>query len=261
MTWLRFSFSNLCVSPLTSIVNVLLMALGTASIVVLILAGSQISEVMARDARGIDLVLGATGSPVQLVLASVYHADLPPGNIAFEDATRWGEDPRVSAAVPVSIGDSFDGFRIVGTSQEFLSLYDGMTDAGRLWERPLEAVVGAAVARESGLAVGSKFEGAHGLEGGGQSHADESYEVVGVLASTGSVMDRLILTSLESVWLLHSPHGGSHEHDADASHASELESDADGRSGDHSDEIDHVDDHDDHDDHDNRDHHDEHNEE
>ncbi len=221
MTWLRLAVANLGLSPLTSAVNVLLMALGTASIVLLILAGSQLSDTMTRDARGIDLVLGPTGSPVQLVLSAVYHADLPPGNIRLEAAERWAADSRVDTAIPISLGDSHRGYRIVGTTPAYAELYSADLASGRFWDSALEAVVGSAVAQSAGLGPGSSFEGAHGLDEGGLSHDSHPYRVVGVLEPTGTVVDRLILTSLESVWDLHAPAASlvredEHGHDHDA---------------------------------------------
>ncbi|MDD9960585.1 MAG: ABC transporter permease [Gammaproteobacteria bacterium] len=203
MTWLRLAFANLGLSPLTSAVNVVLMGLGTASIVLLLLAGAQLSETLSRDARGVDLVLGAKGSPVQLVLAAVYHADVPPGNIQRREAERWVSDPRVAAAVPLSLGDSYRGFRIVGTNEAYAGLYGASLAAGSFWSDPMEAVAGSAAARSAGLGVGARFAGAHGLVDGGHSHESRPYRVVGVLGPTGTVIDRLILTSLESVWALH----------------------------------------------------------
>ncbi len=217
MTWLRLAVANLGLSPLTSAVNVLLMALGTASIVLLLLAGSQLSETMSRDARGIDLVLGSTGSPIQLVLSAVYHADVPPGNIRLEEAERWADDPRVETAIPLSLGDSYRGYRIVGTTAEYAELYGAGLATGRFWDGALEAVAGSAVAQSAGLALGSSFAGAHGLEEGGHSHDSHPYRVVGVLEPTGTVVDRLILTSLESVWDLHAGGASSaHDHDDEA---------------------------------------------
>ena len=154
MTWLRLAVANLGLSPLTSAVNVLLMALGTASIVLLLLAGSQLSETMSRDARGIDLVLGSTGSPIQLVLSAVYHADVPPGNIRLEEAERWAGDSRVQTAIPMSLGDSYRGYRIVGTTTDYAELYGAGLAAGRFWDGALEAVAGSAVAQSAGLGVG-----------------------------------------------------------------------------------------------------------
>ena len=213
MTWLRLAFANLGLSPLTSAVNVVLMGLGTASIVLLLLAGTQLSETLARDARGIDLVLGAKGSPVQLVLAAVYHADVPPGNIQQQEAERWASDPRVAAAVPLSLGDSYRGFRIVGTKKAYAGLYGANLAAGSFWSDPMEAVAGSAAAQSAGLGVGSGFAGAHGFADGGHSHQSRPYRVVGVLEPTGTVIDRLILTSLESVWALHGEDQPEVQHD------------------------------------------------
>ena len=239
MNWPRLAVANLGLSPLTSAVNVVLMGLGTASIVLLLLAGAQLSETLARDARGVDLVLGAKGSPVQLVLAAVYHADVPPGNIHQQEADRWASDPRVAAAIPLSLGDSYRGFRIVGTQAAYASLYGANLAAGRFWSDPMEAVAGSAAAESAGLGVESRFAGAHGLADGGHSHQSRPYRVVGVLEPTGTVVDRLILTSLESVWALHGEdrprapdahqpapeedHPDDHEHESDHNHETEHE--------------------------------------
>ena len=249
MTWLRLACANLGLSPLTSAVNVVLMGLGTASIVLLLLAGSQLSETLSRDARGIDLVLGAKGSPVQLVLSAVYHADIPPGNIPLEHAEHWAEDPRVSTAIPLSLGDSYRGFRIVGTEETYADLYGVNLAAGRFWQSPMEATLGSAAAEATGLGVGARFAGAHGLAEGGRSHQSRPYRVVGVLEPTGTVMDRLILTSLESVWALHGEHEphAREDQDAESEHS---------RHDDHGHETEHGNDHEDehHDDEDHEDH-------
>ena len=100
----------------------------------LLLLSHQISETLTRDAEGIDLVLGAKGSPVQLVLSSVYHADIPTGNIPLAEARRWTEDRRVAEAIPLSLGDSARGFRIVGTTPAYPALYDAAVAEGRLWD-------------------------------------------------------------------------------------------------------------------------------
>ena len=222
MNWLRLALANLLLSPLTSLVNILLMALGTASIALLILAGQQLSETLTRDARGLDLVVGAKGSPVQLILSAVYHADLPPGNIALADARPWAEDSRVSLAAPLALGDSFRGFRIVGTTPEYLELLNASLARGRVWQEPMQAVIGAAVARASGLRLGEYFSGAHGFSGEGRAHDTQPYRVVGILKASGAVVDRLVLTSLESVWTLHG-HGEAAAAAHDSEHEDELE--------------------------------------
>ena len=226
MTWLRLALANLTLSPLTTAVNVLLMALGTASIVLLLLAGVQLQDTMSRDARGIDLVLGAQGSPVQLILSAVYHADVAPGNISLHDAERWAEDSRVANAIPMSLGDSFRGFRLVGTTTGYTELYGAKLATGELWSESMEAVLGSAVAQATGLTTEATFAGAHGLEDGGETHDDQVYRVVGVLEPTGTVLDRLVVTSLESVWDLHGEHEHAHESEhEDEGHAHEEEAD------------------------------------
>ncbi len=224
MSLVRLAWANLRAAPLTSALNVGLLALGTATIVVLLLLSHQIGETLTRDARGIDLVLGAKGSPVQLVLSTVYHADVPTGNIPLAEAERWAEDRRVAQAIPMSLGDSARGFRIVGTTPDYPALYDAGLAEGRLWGASLEAVLGAEVALATGLGPGDVLTGSHGMSGMGDHHAESPYRIVGILAPTGAVVDRLILTGLESVWDIHSDghaheEEGEHEHEGEGEHA------------------------------------------
>ena len=80
---------------------------------------------------------------------------------------------------------------IVGTVPAFVAHYAARLHAGGLWAAPLEAVLGSETAQRTGLAVGSSFAGSHGLAEGGGEHGDRAYRVVGVLAPTGTVIDRL----------------------------------------------------------------------
>ena len=204
------SFAYLRARPLATALNLLLLALGIATITLLLLATAQLEERMSTDARGIDLVAGAKGSPMQLVLSAVYHLDAPTGNIPLADAQALSRSPAVKKAIPLALGDSYRGHRIVGTNHDYPAHYGAQLAAGRLWSAPMEVVLGAEVAAESGLAVGSTFAGAHGLSSGGDLHEQELFKVVGVLAAGGSVLDRLVLTSVESVWEVHE-HGGAAE--------------------------------------------------
>ena len=135
------------------------------------------------------------------------HVDVPTGNISYAEARKLAASPMIALATPLALGDSFRGFRIVGTDASFLDLYAARVATGRAFERPMEAVVGSAVAKRAGLATGAKLVGSHGLTAsGGNSHAAHPYEVVGILAPTGTVVDRLVLTPLESVWEVHEEH-------------------------------------------------------
>jgi putative ABC transport system permease protein len=198
--------------PLATLLNVLLLAVGVATITLVILVTRELDTRLAREAAGIDLVVGAKGSPLQLVLAGVYHADVPPGNIPLASIAALRANPLVREVIPLALGDSFHGFRIVGTELPLVAHYRAAVADGRLWVAPLEAVLGHDVAHASGLTVGSTFAGSHGLAEAGGAHEEAPYRVVGILASTGGVIDRLVLTGIESVWKVHERH---HDEDDD----------------------------------------------
>ncbi|MEN9374987.1 MAG: hypothetical protein RL710_144 [Pseudomonadota bacterium] len=189
--------------PMGSALNVLLLGLGLASITFLLLVGHQLNKAFDRDLAGIDVVVGAKGSPMQLILAGVFHIDVPPGNVPLKAVQALEQHPLVASIIPVSLGDNFRSFRIVGTSQAYISHYQATLAQGRGWQAPMEVVLGAAVARQLGLGVGHTFVGTHGLGGGGHAHGDSTYTVVGILAPSASVLDRLILTDTASVWKVH----------------------------------------------------------
>lgn len=200
---------------LNTALNVLILTLAVATLVILMLFSAQLGERFDRDARGVDLVVGAKGSPLQLILSTVYHADVPTGNIPLSTLDMLRSDPTVAKAIPVALGDNFRGFRIVGTETAYVDHYGGRLARGRLWAGEGETVIGAEVARRTGAALGQKFLGSHGLsDGGGGEHEAHPFQVVGVLAPTGTVLDRLILTSVESMWDVHGIH-----YDASAGHA------------------------------------------
>ena len=194
--------------PLTTALNVLLLAISVAMLVLLLQLGTQASECFDRDARGIDLVVGAKGSPLQLILSSVFHIDQPTGNIPLSARTLLERDPAVAMVVPLALGDNVHGFRIVGTDARFAAL--------------MKAVLGAELAGATGARLGQKLIGSHGLaqeEEQEQGHDHAPFEAVGILAPTGGVADRLILTGVESVWAVHGIEDRDEDHDHEHDHA------------------------------------------
>jgi putative ABC transport system permease protein len=206
----RLSLAYLRAKPLNTVLNLVLLALGVGTIAFVLLVTHQVEERMGRDARGIDLVAGAKGSPMQLILSAVFHLDAPTGNIPLAAANELARNRAVKKAIPLALGDSFRGYRIVGTTHDYVAHYGGALAAGALWREPMQAVLGAEAARALGLAVGGEFIGSHGVAEGGEEHGDRPYKVVGVLKPTGTVLDRLVLVSVESVWFVH-VHPGKHE--------------------------------------------------
>ena len=203
MNALQLSTAQLLRKPLQTVLAIVLLALGIATLVFVVLVHGQLSRQLARDAEGIDLVVGAKGSPLQLILSGVYHIDVPTGNVAFAAVDQLRANRLIAQVIPVSLGDNFHGFRIVGTEPALIEHYRGRLAAGVLWSVPMEAVLGADVARNTGLAIGSTFAGSHGLAAGGAAHENAKYKVVGVLMPTGTVLDRLIITDKASVWRVH----------------------------------------------------------
>ena len=203
MKTIFLSWRYLWSRPLAASLNLLLLTLGLAAITFLLLASQQISRAFERDLAGIDLVVGAKGSPMQLILSGVFHIDSPTGNVPLAAVKALEKNAQVAKVIPISLGDSFRGFRIVGTSLDYIKHYNAQLASDRLWTQPMQAVLGSQVARQSGLKVGDSFAGSHGLGGGGESHGQLPYTVVGVLAASGSVLDRLVLTATESVWKVH----------------------------------------------------------
>ena len=203
MKTIAFAWRYLWSRPLAAALNLLLLSLGLASITFLLLVSHQLNNAFERDLAGIDVVVGAKGSPMQLILSGVFHLDVPTGNVPLAAIKALETHPQVAKIIPISIGDSFRGYRIVGTTGEYLKHYDVKIEQGAMWTQPMQTVIGAQVARRTGLKVGDRFAGTHGLGGGGDVHEKTPYTVVGILASSGTVLDRLLLTATESVWKVH----------------------------------------------------------
>jgi putative ABC transport system permease protein len=203
MNIFSLSFSYLKANKLSTTLNLLLLAFGISVVVILLLAVHQIEDRFSRNAKDISLVVGAKGSPLQLILSAIYHIDYPTGNIKIKDARKIMKNPLVKQAIPVGLGDSYQAFRIVGTTHDYFKHFNCQIKEGKLWEKTLDAVIGSEVALLTGLKIGDKFLGAHGLEEDGHTHEGHDYVVVGIMQPNGMVTDRLILTAMESIWAVH----------------------------------------------------------
>lgn len=203
MNVVALALAYLRADRLQAALTVLLLAAGGGAIVAAQISLNAFGGRIERDLQGIDLVVGAKGSPLQLILSAVFHADTPTGNIARADADRVARHAQVESVIPLALGDSVGGARIVGTTPAYPAHYGASLAAGRMFDAPMEAVVGATLAARLNLSVGGAFTAQHGLSETGPAHQHAPYTVVGVLAPTGTVVDGLALTSLESVWQVH----------------------------------------------------------
>ncbi len=252
MNLLKLSWKNLTSKPLAMLLSLILFALGTGMISMLLLANKQIQEKFENNLAGIDLVIGAKGSPLQMILCNMYHIDVPTGNVGIKEVKAFmnPKHPLIKEAIPLSLGDSYKGHRIVGTTHEYLNLYNGKIAEGRLWQKNFEVTVGAAIAADLNLKLGDEFNSSHGfvLDDNLVHDHNDKFKVVGILAPSNSVLDQLVLTETKSIWDVH----GDHSHDENGGHGEEAH-DHDGHDHDHGD---HDHDHGDHDhDHEGHDHH------
>ncbi len=201
--FLKIILKNLFHKPLGTTLSVTLLGLSTGIISMLLLLQHQLEQKFENDLRDIDLVVGAKGSPLQLVLSAVYHVDAPTGNIPAEEVEKIRKMRSVAQVIPLAYGDSYQRFRILGTDTSYISKYSGTLREGRFFEKELEVVLGATVAKQTGLAMGQTFFGTHGEAEEGEKHEDAGYTVVGILNETNSVLDNLLITNLASVWSVH----------------------------------------------------------
>ena len=202
------------------------MSLGVGIISILLILNNHIEKQLDNNLRSIDMVVGAKGSPLQLILSSVYHLDKPTGNISYKEAKSLNKNILVDFTIPLSYGDTYKGYRIVGTNEKYFDLYNLELSKGEKWSKSMQVVLGSSVASNKNLKVGDKFFGTHGFDDHGHIHDNHAYLVVGILKKSYSVADNLILTNLKSVWQVHeepddfeddhshdhSSHDQSHDH-------------------------------------------------
>ncbi|MFP4171834.1 MAG: ABC transporter permease [Candidatus Hydrogenedentota bacterium] len=259
MSLWRMAWQYMWNRRLTTILTVLSVALGVALITGVLTLRDETEKRFVEEGQLYDLVVGAAGSPLQLVLSSVYFMDTPTGNIAYEEYEQVRDHEAVNQAFPIGLGDTYEGYRIVGTTRELFDFFpQHVRDEplfpiaeGRYFEDDFEAVIGSMVARRTGLGVGDTFAGVHGFmetpEHLAHTHDEHPYEVVGILEPTDSPNDRAIYTTLESVWLIHDhghDHGHDHSHDHDHGHDHGHDDGHDHEHGhDHSHDHDHGHDH------------------
>ncbi|TCO06039.1 ABC transporter permease [Natronoflexus pectinivorans] len=220
MNLIKLALAQLTSKPLQSSLSIALFALGMSVVSVLIHFERQVQQQFQNNLAGIDLVVGAKGSPMQLILSSVLHADNPTGNIPLHEAEKITNNPMVKSTIPIALGDNFMGYRIVGTTLDYALLYSAELQSGQWYKHSMEVVLGSVVAEKAGLKTGDEFTGVHGFIEHGHSHDDHPYTVKGILKPTGTVIDRLILTPVESVWEVHDEthddcenHHCEHHHD------------------------------------------------
>ena len=207
MSWIYVAWKNLGVKKLQTALSISLLAFGVGLVSLLMLTEKQLSDTFDRNIQDIDLVLGAKGSPLQLILANVYHVDAPTGNISLSEAEKVIRHPYIEAGIPLAYGDNYRGFRIVGSTAAYQEHYGAELERGTPFENPFEVILGSRVAAATKLTIGDTFFSAHGLQDETDVHTDKSFRVVGILQESQSVLDQLILCDVQTIWDVHAGHG------------------------------------------------------
>jgi putative ABC transport system permease protein len=219
----KLSLKNIFNKPLSSTISLALLILGIGIISLLLQLNTLIKDQMDNNLKGIDMVVGAKGSPLQLILSSVYHIDSPTGNISLEEAEKISKNRMVGSSIKLLYGDNFKGYRIVGAEKKFIELYNGKIKKGKNLSKSFEVLVGSKVYSKLKIDIGDDLISSHGLRETGESHDDQSFKVVGLLEPSNSVIDQLIITLPQSVWDVHGNHDHEEEHEHD--HEEEHEHD------------------------------------
>ncbi|WP_347922860.1 FtsX-like permease family protein [Pontimicrobium sp. SW4] len=214
MNIVTLSYKNIIAKPLQTFLTVLILSLSIG----LLLGVKQLNKVfesqLQQSLNGVDMVVGAKGSPLQLVLSTVLHIDNPTGNISYNEAKKIAENKYIEDAIPVSIGDNYKGYKIVGTSIGFVDLHKTSIETGAMFNTTNEVVIGNAVSENLNLNIGDTLYSSHGMiENAVENHDEHPLKVVGILKPTQNVIDRLILTNLETVWHLHEHEDKNSNHD------------------------------------------------
>ncbi|MBM78341.1 MAG: hypothetical protein CL846_07650 [Crocinitomicaceae bacterium] len=213
MNLFKLSFRNVIGRPLSSILSVILLATGLSTAIVLELTDYQLTKNIESTGKDVKLVIGAKGSRIDLILSSVFQIGNPTGNINYGFYKLLKQNKTIKKMIPISMGDSYKRVRIVGTHKGYIHLYNGEIESGHIFSKPLEATVGYNVAKKLNLTIGGEFVGGHGMEDEVLHHHDNfKYKVVGVLKKNGTVLDNLILTPIETVWIMHAGHSEDSEY-------------------------------------------------
>lgn len=216
MLTLRLALRSLANRKLTTALTIASIALSVSLLVGVETVRRGIRESFAGTIRGTDLIVGARGGSQQLLLSSVFGLGAPAGSFSWSTYQRWAAHPAVEWTIPLSLGDSYFGFRVVGTTDAFFDHYRYRNDGrvtlatGELAANDRDVVLGSEVAGRRALGIGDEIALTHGLRGSGiMDHEEHPFTVVGILAPTFTPIDRSLYVTLDGIEAMHEAGGGA----------------------------------------------------
>ena len=205
----KFAIKNMAIKKVKIVLIVISIVISACVALLAYNISEQVDDGFKSTAAYYDIIIGPAGSSTQLAMNTMFFTDKPLGTISYEYVEDLRADMRINTVVPFTMGDSYNGTKIVGTEPVFL---DGKElSEGEMFEAKFECVVGSAVAKKYGLSIGSELVTSHGLAEGGHAHESNPLRVVGILKQTNTSYDNVIFTAVETVWATHDH--GEEEHD------------------------------------------------
>ena len=236
MTLLRLAAASLRSRALVASLTTGSIALTVALVMSVAAMREGVEAGFTSTLAGTDLIVGARGGPLQILLFTVFGIGSVSDNVSWEAYERWSEHKAVAWAVPVSLGDNHHGFRVVGTNGAFFDELRLRGDSrptlarGEPPQQSNEVALGSETAEELGYEIGHSLVLTHGMGVAGISdHDDHPFVVRGILAPTRTPFDRSLIVTLQGLEAIHGGsheeiHGGSHEatHGHEATHSHEA---------------------------------------
>ncbi len=214
MSIFRIVWKNIRQRSLASVLTMFSIMLGVALVVSILILKQESSDAFNQTATGYEIIVGPKGSSLQLTLNTIYQIGVPIQNMPYDTYTKLKDDKRVKLAIPYVLGDNFKNHRFIGTTPEIFSDFSYQKDKkyqlkeGRFFTKDFEVVIGNETALRTGLKIGDTFAGSHGVESyegyeGMFEHAEFKFTVVGILEKTFTPVDKVIFTSMNSIWEIH----------------------------------------------------------
>ena len=213
----KFAIKNMAIKKVKIVLIVISIVISASVALLAYNISEQVDDGFKSTAEYYDIIIGPAGSSTQLAMNTMFFTDKPLGTISYEYVEELRADMRINAAVPFTMGDSYNGAKIVGTEPFFLE--NKTLAEGEMFGEKFECVLGSAVAKKYGLSLGDELITSHGLAEGGHAHESNPLRVVGILKQTNTSYDNVIFTAVGTVWATHD-HGGEEEH-AEEEHTQE----------------------------------------
>ena len=242
----KFAFKNMAIKKAKIVLIVISIVISACVGILAYNISEQVDSGFKTTAAYYDMIIGPSGSSTQLAMNTMFFTDKPLGTISYEYVEQLQKDTRVNKVVPFTMGDSYNGAKIVGTTADFLEGKE--ISEGEMYSEKFQCVIGSDVAEKYGLSLGSTLVTSHGLTEGGHAHEGNPLTVVGILASTKTAYDNVIFTPCETVWATHdhseeeseeAQHTDTHEeeetqehtHTSEDSHSHQESADTQGEHG------------------------------